>query len=179
VQAYPDPYGGGLLLYGELINDTGATQELSMVTGTFYNDQNQVIADANNIIDYWPIDVIPPGGRLPFELTVLDIQNAANYDLTLEAQPSSLTLHQDFEVSGLNQWIEVESYCLAGQLINRGQALQEYVIVVAVLYDGQDRVLKFGEYFGPALADQPLDFEICIDSVNHPVARHLVWAWGL
>jgi hypothetical protein len=178
VRSYPDPYGGGLLLYGDLVNDTGTTQELVFVSGTFYDASGQVIADAGSTSDYWPVDIIPPGGRLPFELTVLDIEQAAAYDLTLEAQPSDRTPHQDFEFANLDQWREEESYCLAGELQNLGAPLQEYVVIVAVLFDSQDRVLKFGEYYESGPVDQSLEFEICIDLINQDVARHELRAWG-
>ena len=104
VQTYPGPDGEGLLLYGDLVNETGLAQELAFVSATFYDEQDQVVADPGNIIDYWPIDLIPPGGRLPFELTALDITQAARYNLTLEAQSGSWTLQQNFEFSDIEQW---------------------------------------------------------------------------
>jgi hypothetical protein len=178
VQSYPDPYGGGLLLYGDLINDTGMTQELVFVSGTFYDASGQVIADPGSTSDYWPVDVIPSGGRLPFELTVLDIEQAVAYDLTLEAQPSDRTPRQDFEFANLDQWGEDDIYCLTGELQNLGAPLQEYIVIVAVLFDSQDRVLKFGEYYEPGPVDPSLEFEICIDLINQDIARHELRAWG-
>ena len=90
-------------MYGEMVNNTGSSQELTLVSGAFYDAQGQLIAGEESIIDYWPVDIIPPGGRLPFELTVLEIENAANFDLSVQSQPSGQTPHQNFEFSDLDQ----------------------------------------------------------------------------
>ena len=52
-------------------------------------------------------------------------------------------------------------------------------MIVTVLFDSQDRVLNFGEYYGPGPADPSLTFEICIDLMSHQdVARHELQVWG-
>ncbi len=181
-QLYPDPYGGGLLLYGEMVNNANSSQELTLVSGVFYDAQGQLIADQENIIDYWPIDIVPPGGRMPFELTVLEVENAANFDLSVQSQPSEQSPHQNFEFSDLDQLSEEGIYCLTGQLRNLGGPLQKYVVIMAVLYDEQDRMLGFGEYYEPdpknGLSDQSLEFELCAELINQNVARHELRAWG-
>ncbi len=183
VQVYTDKYEGGLLLYSDLINNTESPQTLALITGTFYDDQGQVIAGEDSIYDYWPpVDTVPPGGRVPFELTVDDIQGAAKSSLRVEAESSSESPRQDFEFSDLNQWNEEDIYCVEGMLQNPGGELQDYLVIAAVLYDDQDRIVNFGDYYEPYPIDvvggQPLDFEICVAPPNQGVARYELRAWG-
>jgi hypothetical protein len=182
VRVYTDQYQDGLLLYGDLINNTGTSQELMRVTGTFYYAQGQVIADEESTYDYWTVGILPPAGRVPFELTVDGIQGAAKFKLRVEAEPSNESPRQDFEFSDLDQWNEEDVYCVEGMVRNPGGELQDYLAIVAVLYDNQDRVVNFGDYYEPYLTDvvggQPLDFEICVAPPNQGVARYELRAWG-
>jgi hypothetical protein len=170
------------VLYGNVVNNTGAAQELMTIVGTFFNDQGQVIADADRTYAYWPGYVIPPGGRVPFEMLVDGIKGAANFELDVEATPSEETPRQDFEVADLNQWNEDDVYCLKGKVRNPAGALEDYLIIAAVLYDAQDNIVNFGDYeeFGliTASAGDTSEFEICVEPPNQDVARYEVQAWG-
>jgi hypothetical protein len=181
VRVYPGQ-ADGMLLYGDVINDTGAPQELEAVTGAFYDEQGQLIADEGNTYDYWPINVIPPGGRVPFELTVFDIQNAANFNLMVEAAPSEENTRQDFEFLNVNQRNEDGDYCLEGELRNSGDDLEEYLVIVAILYDSQGNVINFDFYdeYDPENVqdDDTSSFDICIATLDQGVANHELRAWG-
>jgi hypothetical protein len=181
VRVYPGQ-ADGMLLYGDVINDTGAPQELEAVTGAFYDEQGQLIADEGNTYDYWPINVIPPGGRVPFELTVFDIQNAANFNLMVEAAPSDENTRQDFEFLNVNQRNEDGDYCLGGELRNAGDGLEEYLVIVAILYDGQGNVINFDFYdeYDPenVQGDETSAFDICVSTLDQGVASHELRAWG-
>lgn len=182
VQLYPDQYEEGLLLFGEMINNSGVSQTPTELTGIFYDAQGQVIADADNTIGYWPVDNIPPEGRVPFELLLEGIHRVANFDLNVTAEPGDTIPRQDFEFGDLNQRTEADTYCLTGQFRNPGAELQNYLVIGATLYDAQNNVVNFGDYYQPDLqamaADQPLQFEICITPPNQGATRYEVWAWG-
>jgi hypothetical protein len=182
IQLYPDQYEGGLLLYGDMINNSGSAQDVSEITGTFYDAQGQVIASADNTEAYWSVETISHGGRTPFEMVVEGIENAANFNLSVEAEPSQASPRQDFAFLDLNQWAEEETYCLTGQLQNLGDQLEEYLIIGVTLYDGQDNIINFGDYIEPDVdaitGNETLEFEICIDPPNQNSARHEMWAWG-
>lgn len=168
-------------LYGNFINNTGTSQELFFITGTFYDAQGQVIADEESTYDYWSVPVIPPGGRAPFELTVEGIQSAANFDLRVEAEPSNENPRQDFEFSDLYEDPGGGFYCVGGTIRNPGDRLQDYLLIVVVLYDNQERVIYFSDYYADpeyATGDEPQDFEVCVDTLNQEVARHELQAWG-
>jgi hypothetical protein len=182
VRTSPAPDGNGLFLYGDMVNNTGSSQTLQFISATFYDAQGQIISPAD-ITDYWPTEAVPPGGQIPFELNVAGVPGNAGFDLNVEALPSDQTPRQDFEFSDLNQSGQDGDYCLSGSLRDQGSELQEYLVIVAVLYDPQNNVINFGDYFesdpGGETDEHTLDFELCVDSLGQNVARHELRAWGL
>ncbi len=183
VRLSPDETGENIRLYGDVLNNTGAAQKLAYITGVFYGDSGQVIANEDSILDYWPVDRVPAGGRVPFELTVSGIQSAADFDLNVIAEPSNRTPLQDFEVVELTPAVDHGLYCVAGRLRNPGDALESYLTVVTVLYDSQNNVINFSDYHKPVprdiVGDRTLDLEICVDPLGQAVAHHELRAWGL
>jgi hypothetical protein len=173
---------GHLLLFGDMVNDTGASQLIGFLTGTFYDGQGQVIASEDNTFDYWPIELVPPDGRIPFELAVGGIQGAANFDLRVQSETSNQVPRQDFNFAEVNQWQDGDSYCLEGALQNPGGELQQYIAVVAILYDSQNNVINFSDTFESdpqgISGDQTLGFEVCVEPPNQNVARYELRAWG-
>ena len=183
VRLYPDQGDETLLVYGNLINNTGSSQELWAITGDFYDAGGKIISDKDKTYAYWPVYVIPSGAEVPFEILVDDVDDGAtDYNLDVEAQPSDDTPHQDFEFLEVNQWNEDEFYCLKGKVRNLGSELQDYLFIAAVLYDSQDQVIRFGDYqelghIGLE-GDKTSKFQICVDALNQAVARYELQAWG-
>lgn len=180
VRLSPNPDDGGMVLYGNAVNQTGTAQELLSVAGIFYDGQGQVIADASQTYAYWPSYVVPAGGSMPFELIVDEIANAARYDLSVEAEANSESPRQDFEFAQVNQWAEDDAYCLEGVVHNSGEPLDKYLVVAAVLYDSQNNLVNFSDNgdLGPEAGSDNSPFEICVNLSNQPVARHELLAWG-
>lgn len=182
VRVFYDQDEGGLRLVGDVLNNTGAAQEVTRITGTFYDTQGQTVTDPD-IIDYWPLDAVPPGGQMPFDLVVTGLQSADRFDLQVEAQPSRETLHQDFEFLDLNSSNEASDYCLTGKLRSQGNELQDYLVIVAILYDDQGKVINFNANYEFSLTglvnNQAMDFENCVTLLDQSVTRYEVRAWGL
>ncbi len=175
------PDEDALLMYGDLVNNTGSIQEVGFISGLFYDDQGQVIANDDNLEGNWPVELIPPGGEMPFELWVEGIQNAANFDLSVEAIPREGTLRQDFELFDLSQANEGTNHCVNGQLHSFGEILEDYLIILTVLYDGEDSVIGYGDYelYSDEIdGAETSDFEICINTFGLPVARYDIRTWG-
>lgn len=76
-----------LVISGEVVNNTGVSQELDVMGGLFYDERGQVIADDRQMETHWSVDIVSPGGRAPFEVVVDGIQTAADFELSVEAQP--------------------------------------------------------------------------------------------
>jgi hypothetical protein len=172
-----------IMLFGEMINETGAAQQVSTVTGTFYDTQGQVIAADKSTYGLWPTNTIPPGGRVPFALTVYDLQDMGNFELSVQSKPAETAPRQDFEFVGVSEQMKGNNYCLAGGLKNPGSQLAKYLVVAAILYDDQGNVLRFGNNnriaYQDVMGDKTQDFEICIKSPPNNMARHELLAWGI
>ncbi len=182
LRTYYSKSGKNLSMYGAVVNNTGTSQKLKVLTASFYDDQGQLIdEDSYLTVNYWPSNLIPAGERLPFKLTALNIENMADFELNVDTQPLDLT-SQDFEILDVSEGTKFGQPCLQGRLSNVGGALQE-VVIVGTLYNDQDQLLQFGEYkqlvAGRDLAAQPLNFEICFN-INNPnlITRHELRAWG-
>jgi hypothetical protein len=182
VNIYPGPYGGDQLLYGEVTNNTGGAQELTNVTGSFFDSEGSLIAGEDQTYSYWPGYVIPAGGRMPFELIVEDASSLARFDLRVEAEPSEESPRQDIEFLDVQSQVSGEEYCLKGRLRNPGGTLQEYLIATATFYDAQDNVVGFGDYeeFGRAslIGDKTSPFEVCVETGGQTIVRHDLQTWA-
>lgn len=123
---------------------------------------------------------ILPGVRVPFELIVDGVHDAANFTLKVEAEPSSESPRQNFELSGLRQWVEEDDYCLEGVGQSTDDSVQNYLVIVAILYDEGGNVVNFGNYYDSNLeVDKALNLEICVGPHNQGVAHFELRAWGL
>ncbi len=171
-----------LLLYGEMVNNTGAAQQISLVTGTFYNSQGQLIAADKSTYGLWPTSIVPAGGHVPFALTVYDVQDTADFKLSVKAEAVDTAPRQDFEFVTVNEERVDGLYCLNGALKNPGSQLTDYLVIAAILYDAQGQVLRFFNVRETAvtevIGDRALDFETCLESPPANVARHELLAWG-
>lgn len=169
-------------LHGNLVNNTNASQELAFITGTFFDAQGQIIAEQESVIDLWPSELIPAGGRMPFQLIFDSAQNVDTYELHVEVRASNETLVDDFEFLDSYQQNSEEAYCVGGAVKNNSGQLQNYVLIMVTLYDNQNQVIGFGDYYEPEPGDligsQTLDFEICTAPPGRPVARYDLQAWG-
>jgi hypothetical protein len=182
VKVYPDLVDYGVILYGDMINNTGEAQVIDYVTGTFYNEQGQIIADDGNTLDEWPTEYVPSGGQVPFVLTVEDIDRVARYDLRVEAETTSDNPRQNFEFDSQSGGYDGDLYCILGVLRNPGDRLAFYLVIAAVIFDENDQVINYDTYneFFPEdiVGDETLGFEICIDQPNQAVDHFDLRAWG-
>jgi uncharacterized protein YraI len=183
IRFHPDQAEDSLVLYGTIINNSGTAQEVAFVTGSFFDTQGQLIADEADTYDRWFVGIVPTGSQMPFELTVTGIRESAQMNLRVEAEPSDEPPRQDFEFLAVSSSSEWGDYCLSGELRNPGDVLEDYLVIVAVLYDHDDKVINFSDYEELALedivADQTLEFQICVDPLDQAVARYELQAWGL
>lgn len=172
-----------LMLYGEMINDSGTTQQVFSVAGTFYDSQGQIIPVDQSSNGVWPTDVIPPGGRVPFLLTVQNARNVSNFDLSVQSEPVEIVPRQDFEFVDVNEQVNGIHRCLSGALKNPGGQLADYLVIAGIFYDDQGNILRFANdnksAFNQLTGDGALNFKICIKSPpNSNVASHKLLAWG-
>jgi len=170
------------LIYGEVVNATGVAQEITDFTGTFYNNQGQLVAGTEQLRPYWPLAVLPPGGQMPFELQVLNATGLTRAELGVLTTPREEAPRTDFTFENVNQSLSGEFYCLRGQLRNPGGRLNEYLVIVGLLYDSQNNLVKFAdESDGPpifAVGERLKSFEMCLAPPYPGVVRYELKAWG-
>jgi hypothetical protein len=169
-----------VVISGEVINNTGTTQEIISVTGTFYDDQGQIITADKNTTGSWPTRLVPPAGQIPFSLAVYDIKEAASFDLSVHAETLDTPARQNFEFLAVTELHRGTRYCLGGTLRNLEDATVNSLVIAAIVYDEQGTMLRFGTDNAVALAvDQAQNFEVCFKSPPDNIARHELRAWGI
>lgn len=183
IQAAYDPDEDGVIMHGDMINNTGSAQAIIYLTGVLVDGQTQVTASVDDAAVYWPLKVVPPGGQVPFELISYDLQNVTDFNLSVISEPSSEPARQDFEFSDLAPSSKSDYYCMRGKLWNSGNPLSDNLLILVVIYDNQDHIINFGSFEESTpeniLGEQALPFEVCTNSYKHQVARHELRAVGL
>ncbi|RMF03941.1 MAG: hypothetical protein D6768_04620 [Chloroflexi bacterium] len=175
-------FQNGMLVYGNMVNNSSTAQEIEQVSAIFYDARGNVVGQDNRIDAYWPGYSVPPNGEMPFQLLVNGLSGAADFNLTLGAVSAANPPREDFEFSNLTQSYQNNSYCVGGYLSNPGSQLQEYLVITAVLYDAHDNVINFQDepvyYPEKVVGDQTYHFKICVGPPYNDVARYEVQAWG-
>jgi len=169
-----------LIVTGEFVNNSDVTQRLSLITGDFFDETGTQIAGEEDTSDYWATDMVPPNGRLPFELTVYGINQAANFALYAQVEPISEVIFSDFQATNLEIYQELESYCIDGD-VNFGDRLQDMVTILITGHNIENEIVGFGDnYFRiPDEAERTATFSICIDDTEpSSISQYSIQIWG-
>ncbi|HRV94654.1 MAG TPA: hypothetical protein P5526_21020, partial [Anaerolineae bacterium] len=168
-------------VYGEAINGAGGPQRILGLQGTYFDAGGQTITP-EEISDYWPIETVLDGERMPFELTLVGPIAIDQVNLQVVTETSSESPRTDFELSNIKGMEHETDYCVTGRARNLGQPLNEYLMTVAVLYDDDDRVINWGIGYQPAdnapVGDETVIVSACAERFNNVVARYDLRAWG-
>ena len=116
-------------------------------------------------------------------MVIPNVQGVADFNFEVQSEPGGDILREDFKFVDIHPSSEGEEYCLNGRLKNPGGQLQAYLMVTAMLYDGQDQVINYNYAFKPApkqvVGDETLEVALCAKSHQQEVARYQLRAWGL
>jgi hypothetical protein len=177
-----DDVGNTLTVYGDAVNNSSSTRTINRIYGTFYDENGNVIADPSKTIDIYPMDIVPSNGRVPFQLVVQGIRNAASYTLNIDTGDAQPTPRQDFDISNVSQYYDSGDYCLLGTVRNPGADLSDYLFIVSVLFDAQNAIVNLSDSFDADLGElaggKPVNFEVCASPLNQTVARYELRVWG-
>ncbi len=129
--------GDYLYIIGEVENTSNTPMEYVKLVATLYDDKDSVVGTEST---YTILDVIPPGGRSPFEMMTSDWDGMTRYKLQVQSSEGDLpeTL---VSVVSHRQRIDGDYYHIVGEVKNEGGAPVEYVKVIATLYDEADKVV--------------------------------------
>jgi hypothetical protein len=180
VRLIPDPPGGSLYVYGELVNNTGAAQQILNIAGSFYDSQGGLLAGPLDTLDRVPTDVLPPGGRLPFELLVIGPTTVANYALSVQARPSALAVRDNFTFTDTSVLSQRGQTCLASTLQSPDPALADQLTIAVAWVDEAGQLVALSDPYEPELEQLagPHGFTVCTDLRGVPASGYLLRAWG-
>lgn len=176
----PDEDGSAFIITGEMVNRSGETQRLNFITGDFFDVSGKKIAGEDETSDYWATEMIPPDGRLPFELTVYGINQATKFDLFAQSESTSETVYSDFQAENLTISQELESFCVDGD-VNFGDKLKRTLVILVTGYNAGNAVVSFGDdyFLIPDDIELQTDFSICIDDTEpSSIDHYLIQIWG-
>lgn len=167
-----------MLVFGELVNNTGANQKVSQVKASFFDGQGNLLMADKGATGLWPTRVIAAGERVPFALTIRGVVEAASFELAVDAQTVDNSPRQDFEFLGINERSAGSQFCLTGGLHNPQAETARSVVVAAILYDAQGNLLRFGtDVVAVVEAGQSANFAVCLNSLPENPTRYEVRAW--
>jgi len=133
---------GFFTIVGEVRNDLQMNVDRVLVGATFYNDSGDVIEEVSTST---MMDVLLPGQRSPFALTLPRPVDLWEYSLRITARP---TLEQPLAGLEVVQSHADEDgvgfYHVTGEVKNSGQRTADRVQVIVTLYDKWGKIINAG-----------------------------------
>lgn len=171
------------IVIGEMVNNTGIPQKEVHISGVVYDQHDQRIEEEIDTLSYVPVEVVPVGASVPFELIVEGPEPIYRLDLVAMSEPSGDPPFQDFQISNVNQWVDSSNlYCLGGYVQNSASPLEDFLIILASAYNDQGQLVSFGEYStvspGFVIGDQTSPFEMCVDPLDEQIVDYKLSALG-
>jgi hypothetical protein len=161
---------GVLHILGDVRNNTGEVKEV-VVGAVLYDQSGQALDQVSGLT---ATEVIPPHQTSPFEVLAQPPQGFAEFEVIIEGYASQRNPRLDLEFEDVTEEFG-QAYRLRGKVVNPGGSLEEYVQVVATLYDSKDRVIALGMDLIQPEKLRPGDetaFDIRIDAYIGDFARY-------
>lgn len=80
VQSYMEGYISGIVIYGNVLNDTGSPQPLNAINTILYDAQGQVIPYQEAFLTQVPPRTLDQGEQVPFEVAIPNVDDVADFD---------------------------------------------------------------------------------------------------
>ena len=133
---------GFITIVGEVRNDLQMNAGKVLVTATFYNASGDVIEEASTST---MMDILLPGQRSPFALTLPRPVDLWEYSLRITARPTLEQPLAGLEVVQSHAYEdEVGFYHVTGEVENTGQRTADRVQVIVTLYDKWGKIVNAG-----------------------------------
>lgn len=134
-QSYED--GGWFHVVGEVRNNSDKPMQFVEIIVTLYDDANNV---TGTDFAYTELDVIPPGGKSPFETGTDEYAGTTQYKLQVQGIPGNLP-RQDLIINSHNHYEDGGWLHVRGEVQNTGDTPAEFVKIVVTLYDAAGNVV--------------------------------------
>jgi len=123
---------------GEVRNNGDQPMAFVKVVATLYDDADQV---TGTDFTYTELDVIPPGGKSPFETGTDQWQGTTKYKLQVEGSPGPAP-RQDVVILSHSSYVDDIGYFhVKGEVQNNGSDPATFVKIVVTLYDAGGNVM--------------------------------------
>jgi hypothetical protein len=129
---------------GEVQNTGDEASYLVKITATLYDSRNVVLATP---FTYWPLWVLPPGQKAPFDIELLDetqSRKVDHYELAISSGLPHEGLPVGLEILSHSQDISEYAITIVGEVKNIGDREAHAVKIVAPFYDSAGKVVGVG-----------------------------------
>ena len=124
-------------IVGEVRNNTNAPMEFVKIVATLYDSNNKVVGTD---FTYTELDVIPPGGKSPFETGTDEWAGVTSYKVQVEGSEGNLP-RQDLVVLSHESYTDGQWLHIRGEVQNTGTTPAEFVKLVVTFYDASGNVV--------------------------------------
>lgn len=131
-----------LTIVGEVRNDSNLDVGHTNITVTFYDSAGAIIGTANGKT---MLDVLPPGKKSPFVITLSRPPGLASHSLRAVARPATARRGAQLAVSEMRRFEDDAGFFhVKGTVKNVGNSVAKRVKVAAVIYARDNRVINVG-----------------------------------
>jgi hypothetical protein len=134
-QSYID--AGWYHIVGEVRNNTNVPMQFVKIVVTLYDDYGNI---TGTDFTYTALDVIPPGGKSPFETGTNVYAGTTKYMLQVQGREGTLG-RQDLVIHGDSYYVEYGWLHVIGEVQNTGTTPAEFVKLIVTLYDASGNVV--------------------------------------
>jgi len=135
--------GESFHIVGEVRNNSSTPMETVNVVATLYDDSGKMTGADRA---FTALDVIPPGGRSPFETATDEWVGTTHYELQVEGSPGDAP-RQDLVILAHEHYVDGDWLHVQGEVQNTGSVPAESVQVVITLYDAGGNVVGMSDTF--------------------------------
>jgi hypothetical protein len=175
-----------LHVLGEVRNDSDEIVKEIVVTATFYDSQGDGLGEFRRTVEY---QVMRPGESSPFEILYLDQKTSdkvANFTLSATAAHAEKAKDLRLKIVSSNSRLDLlGTFYLNALARNEGSETSTNTLLIATLYDSNNRVIAIGRALAeavrgtadvPAGSEAPFGVVIADKSQTYNAARYTLVA---
>lgn len=136
---------------GEVTNNSDQAATDIVVTASFYDSNGALIGTSGRAAE---LHLLGPGGSSPFEISLLDQEassRVANFTLAATSVPAAGPKESKLEIISSNSRLDLLGTLYINAVArNKGQVEATNTIMIATLYDKNDRVVALGRALAEA-----------------------------
>ncbi len=128
--------GRYLHILGEVINNSGSAVEYVKIVASLKDNADKVVASDYT---YSKLEVIPPGGKSPFDLTYSPSDMVYTWDLYVQGRATTYS-DPGLEILSHSTYVRSSYRHVAGEVRNNSDKTKKYVKIIITGYDVDGKV---------------------------------------